>query len=632
AALQRLRPRRHLRPERAPPGRRRAASRRHGPRRRRDAGDLRADLPDLDRRSHATRRLLSRLQRLAPRLLQGGARPAYRPADAAGDARGRARRARAGEGEGRRAPGESHDRQRQPQARRPGLGAALAGARGERHHPLLAHHGVRRQAGRSRRRQGGERLREHQVLPGELPRALRRPLRLGHPRAPPEIAHGDGRGRHGMASLARSGARLSPLATLGGEGVLGRQGRQRPRNEAERALQAADLRDLPGRPRGDLAHSVLWRWPPAVGVGLSAPRQRLAPLARSDRAADAAPVAGDAPQADSRQCGLALRAGRSISRGSVDYGHRVWSSWRNHSPTRRGRGDRSEEIAPMTMTDVYPGKDLGTLELTVTDEMVQHYIKGLDEPNPWYTAASPFGGPVAPVIIYQQADSEFKGWYLDNLFGNLWRRQEWEIYAPTRVGQVLRCSARVADRYRRRDRDVVAQEMWVRDEAGHLIARCVHHQSFLAEQTSGEVTLRDPASKDGARQGGEPSGEPLSVELRKTFTDAMCDEFFYRSRNYHSDKAASKELGLGDTVIGGRMTLSCVTELLTRHFGRGFYLGGRLDVKFTNVLWPNEPFTTRGIITSRRVEGGRTRAEVTVFCEKADGTKVIVASASALEG
>jgi len=90
--------------------------------------------------------------------------------------------------------------------------------------------------------------------------------------------------------------------------------------------------------------------------------------------------------------------------------------------------------------------------------------------------------------------------------GNLWRRQEWEIYAPTRVGQVLRCSARAADRYRRRDRDVVAQEMWVRDEAGHLIARSVHHQSFLAEQTSGEVTLRDPASKEGARQGGAPSG------------------------------------------------------------------------------------------------------------------------------
>jgi acyl dehydratase len=283
-------------------------------------------------------------------------------------------------------------------------------------------------------------------------------------------------------------------------------------------------------------------------------------------------------------------------------------------------------------TDVYPGKDLGTLELVITDEMVQHYINGLDEPNPWYTAASAFGGPVAPVIVFQDADTQFKGWYLDNLFGNLWRRQEWEIHAPTRVGQTVRCSARVVDRYRRRDRDVVALELWVRDAAGQPIARGVHHQSFMAEQTSGAVALRDPASKEGARDTADATGEPLSVELRKSFTPAMCDEYFFRSRNYHNDKDASKALGFTDTVIGGRMTLSCVTELLTRHFGRGFYEHGRLDVKFTNVLWPNEPFTTRGIITGRRAEGDRMRADVTVYCEKADGTKIIVANASALEG
>src|SRR4030095_2403014 len=61
-----------------------------------------------------------------------------------------------------------------------------------------------------------------------------------------------------------------------------------------------------------------------------------------------------------------------------------------------------------TTTDVYPGKDLGTLELTVPAEMVQHYIKGLDEPNPWYTAASPFGGPVGPAVGFHAGDSGFK--------------------------------------------------------------------------------------------------------------------------------------------------------------------------------------------------------------------------------
>src|SRR2546428_8427638 len=52
------------------------------------------------------------------------------------------------------------------------------------------------------------------------------------------------------------------------------------------------------------------------------------------------------------------------------------------------------------------------------------------------------------------------------------------IHTPTRVGQVLRCSARVADRYRRRDREVVAQEMWVRDEA-----RSEEHTSELQSRS-----------------------------------------------------------------------------------------------------------------------------------------------------
>jgi acyl dehydratase len=282
-------------------------------------------------------------------------------------------------------------------------------------------------------------------------------------------------------------------------------------------------------------------------------------------------------------------------------------------------------------SDVHAGKDLGTYDLTITEEMVQHYIRGLEEPNPWYTSDSPFGGPVAPALIFQDISSRFKGWYLDNPFGNLWMRQEWDIHAPVRVGQTLHCTARVADRYHRRDREVVAQEVWIRDDASRLVAHGIHHQSFLPEQSSGEVTLRTPQAKEGARQHAEPAGAALSLELKKAFTAAMCDQFFYASRNYHNDKEESKKLGFQEVVIGGRMTLACVSELLTRHFGRGWYLGGHMDLKFTNVLWLNEPCTTRGVITGRSLENGQKRAQVAVFCEKADGTKVIVGTASALE-
>jgi len=281
--------------------------------------------------------------------------------------------------------------------------------------------------------------------------------------------------------------------------------------------------------------------------------------------------------------------------------------------------------------DVYAGKDLGTLDLTITAEMVQHYMDGLAEHNAWYTTASPFGDPVAPAIIFQDVSTRFQGWHLENLHGNLWMRQEWKLYAPVGVGQTLRASARVADRYRKRDREVVAQEVRLQDNAGHLVAWGMHHQSFLVSQTSGSVTLRDPQSKIGTQRPPEPSGEPLGLDIKKTFTADMCNQFFYTSRNYHNDKAASEKLGFHDVVVGGRMTLSCITELLTRHFGRGFYLGGQLDVRFTNVLWLNEPFTTRGVITDRSTEDGKTRAHMAVFCEKADGTKIIVGTASAWE-
>jgi hypothetical protein len=49
------------------------------------------------------------------------------------------------------------------------------------------------------------------------------------------------------------------------------------------------------------------------------------------------------------------------------------------------------------------------------------------------------------------------------------------------------------------------------------------------------------------------------------------------------------------------------------------------------VLWVDEVSGPRGRIVERRPEGKRTRAAVEVWCEKADGTKTIVGTASALE-
>ncbi|MGI8551637.1 MAG: MaoC/PaaZ C-terminal domain-containing protein [Dehalococcoidia bacterium] len=67
-----------------------------------------------------------------------------------------------------------------------------------------------------------------------------------------------------------------------------------------------------------------------------------------------------------------------------------------------------------------------------------------------------------------------------------------------------------------------------------------------------------------------------------------CGEFFHGSKDYHSDKEQARALGFRDVVVGGRMTMGYVGELLDATLGERWARSGRLLVKFTNVVWPSE--------------------------------------------
>ena len=79
------------------------------------------------------------------------------------------------------------------------------------------------------------------------------------------------------------------------------------------------------------------------------------------------------------------------------------------------------------------------------------------------------------------------------------------------------------------------------------------------------------------------------------------------------------------------MTLSYLGDMLEKRFGKRWFEGGRLDIKFTNIVWPDERVTARGVITDRVKENGGVRASMAVWMEKAEGTVVIAGTASALE-
>ncbi len=283
--------------------------------------------------------------------------------------------------------------------------------------------------------------------------------------------------------------------------------------------------------------------------------------------------------------------------------------------------------------EVYVGRDFGGMTYDITPDLVAAYIAGTGDDNPWYRDRSPLRGPVAPALILHSAVYRSLEWYLPNIYGNLHARQEWDLFAPVMVGERLTTRSVIIDRYVKRDREYVVNEVLVGNASGQIVSRSRTHQSFILPDQTRQGFVVDRAREKDSRRSfkiGERSGERIDSPMR-TITEAMCMAFSGPARNYHNDKQKAVELGFPEIVVQGMMSVCFVAEMMTRRFGLGFLYGGKMDLRLVNVVWGNDTTGAKGLIVERRPEGKRSRAEVEVWCDKADATKTIVGTASALE-
>lgn len=281
--------------------------------------------------------------------------------------------------------------------------------------------------------------------------------------------------------------------------------------------------------------------------------------------------------------------------------------------------------------DVYVGRDIAGRTATVTEADVQRYRDGTGDHHAWYSGPSPLDGPVAPALLYHSEVYRDLSWYLPNLIGNLHARQQWDLFAPMRIGDTVRTRSTVVERYRKRNRDYIVNEVLITDAEGRWLQRSRTHQSFLAEQPADEIVIDKDRERRPERKFeiGENDGEDLE-SVTKTVTLAMCVAFSGPLPNYHTDREMARALGFPDVVVQGMMSICFLSELMTRAFGVGWYRGGKLDVNLVNVLWAEEQLAARAKVREVVPEGRRRRVFVDVWCEKADGTKTVVGSASAL--
>ena len=274
--------------------------------------------------------------------------------------------------------------------------------------------------------------------------------------------------------------------------------------------------------------------------------------------------------------------------------------------------------------EAFVGKKLDSRKFEISQKTVTDYFAGLKVDGSLYSNLGSQNKPLTPSMVIIDAES-IKGASFRNNFGNLWMRQEVDFYAPLPTDQKLEVRSKILDIYEWRNRTIVLQESDILDEKEYLLGSMRHHQSYLLDQNTGKVALRKPSEKEGIKKFEVPKGEllePVSSEIDLE----MCGIFFHGNKNYHTNKKASEELGFEEVVVGGKMTISYIGDMLDRTFGQRWYNGGKLDVKFTNIVWPGDKVTARGVIAN---EGNSSdgQTEVRVWMEKEDGTVTIVGNA-----
>ena len=278
--------------------------------------------------------------------------------------------------------------------------------------------------------------------------------------------------------------------------------------------------------------------------------------------------------------------------------------------------------------EVHVGRDLGGRETTVSEAVVRRYEAGTGAPA---THLDLDGVTIAPALLFHSEVFRSLAWYLPNVFGNLHARQEWELFAPLMIGVPVHTRSTVVERYLKRNREYVVNEVLLTDAGGRWLQRSRTHQSFLVEEGRRDVVVDREREKRPDRQFaiGEGPGEAIGP-LTRTITPAMCEAFSGPEKNYHTDRAMAQALGFPDIVVQGMMSVCFVSELMAHAFGLGWHLGGKLDLRLVNVVWVNDVITARGKTREEVAEGAKRRVHLDVWCEKADGTKTMVGTASAL--
>jgi len=125
-----------------------------------------------------------------------------------------------------------------------------------------------------------------------------------------------------------------------------------------------------------------------------------------------------------------------------------------------------------------------------------------------------------------------------------------------------------------------------------------------------------------------PIGSSLP-EIKKSAHNPYNESNRGSEKNIHDDAVAQK-LGFTRGFVAGGQSIGMISEMLLSFFGPEYFNSGRFQATYVSPVFEDDEIIIKGTVRDRVSENGKTRLECDVWMEKADGTKTVVGTASAL--
>jgi hypothetical protein len=92
----------------------------------------------------------------------------------------------------------------------------------------------------------------------------------------------------------------------------------------------------------------------------------------------------------------------------------------------------------------------------------------------------------------------------------------------------------------------------------------------------------------------------------------------------------AQQLGFKRGFVAGGHSISIISEMLVAFFGAAYFESGRLQAAYVSPVFDGDEVIAKGVVRERLSEEGKIRLVCDVWLEKADGTKTVVGTTSAL--